>query len=315
LKQLLALMLMAVSALATAQSFPSKTIRLVSGVTPGSASDTMARLVAEKMSASLGVAVIVENRLGAGGVVAAKYVASAEPDGHLVMIYTSAFTIAPLLNPGTIDPKELIPVATLGAVPTILITSPEKGYKSASDLVAAAKKQPGKVVCATAGSGSSTHMNLERFRIAAGVEFVNVHTKGASEALTEVISGRADCYFALIFQAQKMRDAGKIVALANGAPKRSSLMPDVPTTLELGYPQSDYNFWIGALVAAKTPREIVQRLHREFTTALAQPDIRERMKGLGVDPLDLSVAEFEAMITKELKENAELVKKAGIPTN
>jgi tripartite-type tricarboxylate transporter receptor subunit TctC len=315
LKQLLALMLMAVSALATAQNFPSKTIRLVSGVTPGSASDTMARLVAEKMSASLGVPVIVENRLGAGGVVAAKYVASAEPDGHLVMIYTSAFTIAPLLNPGTIDPKELIPVATLGAVPTILITSPEKGYKSAADLVAAAKKQPGKVVCATAGSGSSTHMNLERFRIAAGIEFVNVHTKGASEALTEVISGRADCYFALIFQAQKMRDAGKIVALANGAPKRSSLMPDVPTTLELGYPDSDYNFWIGALVAAKTPREIVQRLHREFTTALAQPDIRERMKGLGVDPLDLSLAEFEAMITKELKENAELVKKAGIPTN
>src|SRR6266850_719914 len=261
-----------------AQTFPSKTMRLVSGVTPGSASDTMARVVAEKMSASLGVPVIVENRLGAGGVVAAKYVASAEPDGHL-------------------------------------ISSPSTGYKTAADLVAAAKAQPGKVVCATAGSGSSTHMNLERFRLAAGVEFLSVHTKGASEALTEVISGRADCYFALIFQAQKMRDAGKVVALANGAPKRSSLMPEVPTTLELGYPNSDYNFWIGALVAAKTPRDIIQRLHREFNAALAQPDVQDRMRKLGVDPLQLSLEQFEAMINKELEDNARLIKAAGITPN
>src|SRR5436853_1306735 len=245
-----------------AQTFPSKTVRLVSGVTPGSASDTMARILAEKMTVALGQPVIVENRLGAGGVVAAKYVASAEPDGHLISIYTSAFTVAPLLNPGTIDPKELTAVATLGTVPTILITSPSTGYKSAADLVAAAKAQPGKVVCATAGSGSSTHMNLERFRLAAGVELLSVHTKGASEALTEVISGRADCYFALIFQAQKMRDAGKVVALVVSSPQRTSLMPDLPTTEEAGYPNSAYNFWVGALVSSKTPRAIVERLHK-----------------------------------------------------
>src|SRR5207247_9137098 len=172
-------------------------------------------------SASRGVAVIVENRLGAGGVVAAKYVASAEPDGHLVMIYTSAFTVAPLLNPGTIDPKELTAVATLGTVPTILITSPSTGYKTAADLVAAAKAQPGKVVCATAGSGSSTHMNLERFRLAAGVEFLSVHTKGASEALTAVISGRADRSCALSFQPQQTRAARPVAVLASSAPERS----------------------------------------------------------------------------------------------
>jgi tripartite-type tricarboxylate transporter receptor subunit TctC len=123
---------------AAAQGFPSKTIRLVSGVSPGSASDTMARVLAEKLSASLGQPVIVENRLGAGGAVAAKYVASAEPDGHLVSIYTSAFTVAPLLNPGTFDPKDLTPVAALGTVPTVLITYPGKGYKTLADLVAAA---------------------------------------------------------------------------------------------------------------------------------------------------------------------------------
>src|SRR3989442_1428863 len=189
---------------ANAQTFPSKTVRLVSGVTPGSASDTMARILAEKMTVALGQPVIVENRLGAGGVVAAKYVASAEPDGHLISIYTSAFTVAPLLNPGTIDPKELTAVATLA---------------------------------------------------------------------------------------------------------------EVPTTLELGYPNSDYNFWIGALVAAKTPRDIIQRLHREFNAALAQPDVQDRMKKLGVDPLQLSLEQFEAMISKELEDNARLIKVAGITPN
>src|SRR5882762_3148545 len=182
-----------------AQTFPSKTVRLVSGVTPGSASDTMARILAEKMTVTLGQPVIVENRLGAGGVVAAKYVASAEPDGHLISIYTSAFTVAPLLNPGTIDPKELTAVATLGTVPTVLIVNPSKGYKSVADLVAAAKAKPGQLVASNAGIGSSTHMNLERFRLAAGIEFLSVPMKGPSEAMSEVISGRADLYFAPVF--------------------------------------------------------------------------------------------------------------------
>ena len=204
-----------------AQTFPSKTMRLVSGVTPGSASDTMARVVAEKMSASLGVPVIVENRLGAGGVVAAKYVASAEPDGHLVMIYTSAFTVAPLLNPGTIDPKELTAVATLGTVPTVLIVNPSKGYKSVADLVAAAKAKPGQLVASNAGIGSSTHMNFERFRLAAGIEFLSVPTKGNAEAITEVITGRADAYFSPVFSVIPHIKEGRVQALAVGSPKRT----------------------------------------------------------------------------------------------
>ena len=295
-----------------AQTFPGKTVRLVSGVTPGSASDTMARVVAEKMSASLGVPVIVENRLGAGGVVAAKYVASAEPDGHLVMIYTSAFTVAPLLNPGTIDPKELTAVATLGTVPTVLIVNPSKGYKSVADLVAAAKAKPGRLVASNAGIGSSTHMNLERFRLAAGIEFLSVPTKGNAEAITEVITGRADAYFSPVFSVIAHVKEGRVQALAVGSPKRTPLFPDLPTTVEAGYPNSDYNFWIGALVASKTPRETVQRLHREFNAALAQPDVQDRMKKLGVDPLQLSLEQFEAMISKELEDNARLIKAAGI---
>jgi tripartite-type tricarboxylate transporter receptor subunit TctC len=310
MKLLLAIAALAVSMAAQAQSYPTKTVRMISGVTPGSASDTMARILAEELSKKLGQPVIVENRLGAGGLVGAKWVATQEPDGHNVMMYASAFTVSTLLNPG-LDPKELAPVATVATIPTIMITPPGR-YKTAKDFVAAAKAQPGRLNCATAGSGSATHMALERFRAAAGFEVQNIHTKGAGEALTEVISGRADCYFALVFQAQKMKDAGKVDAHLVSGPKRTSLMPDLPTTEEAGYPNSAYNFWLGTLVAAKTPRPIIERLHNEINALVQSPDISDRIKKLGADPLSLSLSEFQAMIDRELKENAELIKKAGI---
>jgi tripartite-type tricarboxylate transporter receptor subunit TctC len=297
-----------------AQGYPTRTVRFISGVTPGAASDTMARILAEKLSASLGQPVIVENRLGAGGLVGAKWVSTQEPDGHNIMMYASAFTVSTLLNPSVLDPKDMAPVATVATIPTVMISPPGK-YKTVKDFVAAAKAQPGKLVCADAGTGSATHMAFERFRFAAGFEALNVHTKGPSEALTEVISGRADCYFALVFQAVKMREAGKVDALVVSSPRRSSLMPDLPTTVEAGYPKSDYNFWVGALVAAKTPREIVERLHKEINALVQSQEISAQIRKLGADPLTLSIAEFQAMIDRELVENAELIKKAGIKAN
>jgi tripartite-type tricarboxylate transporter receptor subunit TctC len=315
MRKLVGLVFLLLSSALAAQTFPSKTVRLISGVSPGAASDTMARVVADKLAQSLGQSVIVENRLGAGGAVAAKYVSTAEPDGHLIMIYTSAFSIAPLLNPGSFDPKELTAVATLGTVPTVMVVHPSKGYKSVDDVVKAAKAKPGELVAANAGMGSSTHMNLERFRLAAGVTFLNVPMKGPSEAMTEVISGRADLYFAPVFSIIPHVKEGRLQPLAVGSPKRTALFPDLPTTVEAGYPNSDYNFWIGALVATRTPKEIVQRLNKEFNAALRQPDIQERMKNLGVDQLNLSIDEFESMIRKELADNAELVKTTGMKTN
>jgi len=312
-KAIVAIVSMLLASVCFAQAYPTKTVRFVSGVTPGSASDTMARILAEKLSVSLGQPVIVENRLGAGGLVGAKYVAQAEPDGHTIMMYASAFTVSTLLNPG-LDPKDLAPVATVATIPTVLITPPGR-YKTAADFIAAAKAQPGRLVCATAGVGSATHMALERFRFAAGFEVVNVHTKGAPDALTEVISGRADCYFALIFQALKMRDAGKVAAHAVSGPGRSSLMPELPTTVELGYANSAYNFWLGALISSKTPREIVERLHREINTIVQSPETNGRIRKLGADPLSLSIADFDAMIQRELVENADLIKRAGIKAN
>lgn len=298
-----------------AQGFPSKTIRLVSGVTPGSASDTMARIVAEKLQASLGQPVIVENRLGVGGLIGAQYVAKAEPDGHTVMVYASAFTVAPLLSPGVLDPKDLTPVATMATIPTVLVVSSSKGYKTVADLVAAAKAKPGGIVASSAGIGSSTHMNLERFRISAGIDVLHVPLKGAPEALTEVLTGRADFYFALPFQVVANVKSGKLLALAVGSPKRSALFPDVPTTIEAGYPNSDYNFWIGALISSKTPREIVLRLNREINAAVSSPEVKERFLKLGADPLIISLPEFEAMIREEFESNAKLIKAAGIKAN
>jgi tripartite-type tricarboxylate transporter receptor subunit TctC len=228
-------------------------------------------------------------------------------------MYASAFTVSTLLNPG-LDPKEMAPVATVATIPTVLITPPGR-YKSPQDFVQAAKAQPGKLACSSAGSGSATHMALERFRFSAGFEVLMVHTKGAGEALTEVVSGRADCYFALVFQAQKMADAGKVSALAVSGPKRTALMPNLPTVEEAGYPGSNYNFWVGTLVSAKVPRPIVERLHKEINAAVQSPEISDRIRKLGADPLSMSIADFEGMIQRELKENAELIKKAGIKAN
>ena len=295
---------------AAAQTFPSRTVHLISGVTPGSASDTMARILAEKMTASLGQPVIVENWLGAGGLVGASRVAKSDPDGHIVMIYASAFTVSPLLTPGVLDPKDLTPVATIATIPTVLVVKADRGFKTVADLVAAAKAKPGAIVATSAGIGSATHMNLERFRIAAGINVLHVPLKGAPEALTEVLTGRADFYFALPFQARAQ--AGKVLALAVGSPKRSALFPDVPTTVEAGYANSDYNFWVGALLPSKTPREIVQRLHREFNAAVSAPDVRERIIKTGADPLTLTIPEFEAMIREEFAANAKLIKAANI---
>ena len=306
---------LALAASVQAQQFPSKRVAFVSGVTPGSASDTMARILAEKLQQKWGQTVIVENRLGAGGLVGAKYVAGSEPDGHLIMMYASAFTVSPLLQPDVMKTSELQPVATVATIPTVLVAQPEK-YKTIKDFVGAAKAKPGELVCADAGIGSATHMAFERFRFAAGIpEVVNVHTKGVGEALTEVIGGRADCYFALVFQAKKMVDAGKLTALATSSPKRSALMPNIPTLEEQGLQNASYNFWVGALVPAKTPREIVAKLHDDITALVESPEVSEQIKKLGCDPLPMSVKEFEDMVAKEIRENSELIKKANIKAN
>jgi len=311
----LATLALALSLGAQAQQYPTKRVTFVSGVTPGSASDTMARILADKLTQKWGQTVIVENKLGAGGLVGAKFVANSEPDGHTIMMYASAYTVSTLLQPDVMHPSELQPVATVATIPTVLIAQPEK-YRTIQEFVGAAKKSPGKLICSDAGIGSATHMAFERFRFAAGIpEVVNVHTKGVGEAITEVVSGRADCYFALVFQAKKIVDSGKLVALGTSSPKRSALMHDVKTLEEEGFKNASYNFWVGALVPAKTPRAIVDKLHDDITALVESPEVVEQIKQLGCDPLPMSVKEFEQMVANELRDNGEIIRKAGIKPN
>ena len=301
---------------AQTQAFPWKTVRLVSGVTPGSASDTMARIVSEKLQASLGQPVIVENRLGAGGIVAAGYVAKADPDGHTISVYTSAFTVVPFTTNPPWDPiADFAPVATLATTPNILVTAPSRGYSTVQELVAAAKANPGKLTYASAGLGSSTHMGGEKFKAAAGIDVVHVPYKGAPEAIADVIAGRVDYYFAPVVSALGQIRDGKLRALAVGAPKRTPALPDLPTTVEAGYPGSDYNFWVGMLVAAKTPRETVERLNQEVNRVLQTPEVRERTEKLGAEVLMMPLPAFEAMIRQELIDNEKVLQAAGVKRN
>ena len=306
----------ALAGAALAQTYPSKTVRLISGTTPGSATDTVARAIADRMQANLGQSVIVENRLGAGGLIATTSIAKGEPDGHTILIHAAAYTVSTLISPLQFDPhKDITPVAAVAVMPTTIVTSPSKGFKNLQELVAAAKAKPGTFNATTAGVGSSTHMNAERFRFSAGIDVVHVHFKGTPEALTEVLAGRADYFFAPTFSIMPYLKDGRLVALAMGSQRRSNLLPDVPTSAELGYANSDYHFWIGALVSGQTPRALVERLHSELNRAVQSPDVQERFAKLGVEPLTMGMVEFQAMIAKELEDNAKLIKAAGIKAN
>ena len=298
---------------APGQTFPWKTVRLVSGVSPGSASDTMARVISEKLQANLGQPVIVENRIGGGGIVGAGFVAKAEPDGHTISVYTSSLTMVPFRpNPPFDAARDLAPVAVIATIPNVLIVSPARGWNTLQDLVAAAKARPGQLTYGSAGVGTSTHMGAEKFRYAAGIEVVHVPYKGAPEAVADVLAGRIDFNFAPAVAVMGPIREGKLRALAVGAAKRARVLPTVPTTVEEGYPGSDYNFWVGLLVASKTPRETVERLNDEVNKVMQLGDVRERLERLGAEVLTLSRADFETMIREEFEENAKLVKAAGI---
>jgi len=285
--------------------------------TAGSASDIVPRTVFEQLSGELGQSIIVENRSGAGGTIGAAAVARSEPDGYTILANSSAHTIVPSFYPNTpYDPaRDFAAIIPLGNMPNVLVVAPSKGFGSLQALVAAAKARPGSVNYASAGAGNSSHLNGERFRLAAGFEAVHLPFKGAPEALTEVIAGRADFYFSPLVNALPLLKDGQLQALAVSGSARASALPDVPTTVEAGYPNSEYNFWAGVFAPAKTPADIRAKLHAEIAKALQNPATREKLLGLGADPMPLSSAQFDALVRTEIETNTQLVKAAGIKVN
>ena len=302
---------------AFAQAWPTRPIRAMVPFAAGSSLDIVGRIVMDPLGTQLGQSIVIENRGGAGGSIGTGQVAKADPDGYTILIQASAHSAAPAAYPNiTYDPaKDFVAVIPFGTVPNVLVVAPGRDFKSATELAAAARANPGKFTYASAGVGSATHWAAERYRMSGGFEAVHVPFRGGPEALTEVMTGRVDFTCMGISSALPLIRDKKLVALAVSTPKRSSALPDVPTTLELGLKDSDYVYWMGLFVPAKTPPAIIEKLRAETAKALQNPNVVEKFKGQGIEPMPLSPAEFQALIVREVEANKALVKAAGLKFN
>jgi tripartite-type tricarboxylate transporter receptor subunit TctC len=301
---------------AASQSWPTKPVRVIVPFTAGSAVDIVARAVMEQVSAQIGQPVIVENRGGAGGTLGVGMVAKADPDGHTILVHstTHAVTATTYANPGYDARKDFAAITALASVPNVLVTAPGK-YKSVKEMIEAGRSKKGSLNYASAGAGSGAHLNAERLLMAAGIKAQHIPFKGGPEALTEIMSGRVDFYFVPLPPARGLIAGKKVDALAVSSAARAKALPDVPTTIEAGYPNSEYNFWMGMFLPVKTPAAIVTRLHEETMKALKNPTVIARLDKVGAEPMPMSPAAFDAFVRKEIDINATLVKAAGIEIN
>jgi tripartite-type tricarboxylate transporter receptor subunit TctC len=307
---------LACAAPAAAQDWPSRTINAIVPLGAGSASDIVARVVMEQVGRQLGQAAVVENRPGAGGTIGANTVAKAAPDGYTILVYGALASAHALHEKLPYDSlNDLIPVASLGQQILVIISSPAKGYKTLGDLVAAAKAKPGALNYSSAGVGSASHIGAERLRVSVGFEAQHIPFKGAAEAVTDVIAERSDFSVQLPATTLPLLKDGKLAALAVSAPKRATMFPDVPTTIEAGLPPSSvYPFYTGVYVPAKTPQPIVDKLASEIAKALQVAEVKARLAQLGVEPMPMSQGEFAQFTKDDIAANVALVKAAKIPT-
>jgi tripartite-type tricarboxylate transporter receptor subunit TctC len=314
---LTSLSLAIISLHARADSWPTRSLRAIVPVGAGSTTDIIPRIVFDQLSVQLGQPIVVENRSGAGGTIGAAFVAKAEPDGYTLLAHGSAHTIAPALHSSLPyhPARDFAAVVPLGITPGVLVVSPAKGFKTVGDLVAAAKANPGALNFSSVGVGTATHLSAERFRFSAGIQAVHIPFRGGSEALTEVIAGRADFFFAPMALALPHIRDGKVVALAVNGTQRSAALPDVPSLAEVGLRDAEYPIWFGLFMPAKTPADIVDRLSRETLKALQTPKIAERLTALGLDPMVMTPSEFAALVEREIAINAALVKAADLKPN
>jgi tripartite-type tricarboxylate transporter receptor subunit TctC len=295
-----------------ADAYPSRPIRVISPFPAGSASDTVGRVVLDKVSQILGQAMVVEAKPGAGGIVGFADVAKADPDGYtLVTSSTSMGTGMVLHSHLPYDPdKDFVSVAMFGVQPNVLVASKESGFKTVADLVAAAKAKPGTLTFASAGVGSSSHMAGEKLRLAAKIDVRHVPFK--DNGLTEVMAGRIDYYFIPLAAAASALGSGKLEVLAVSSAKRVPLLPNVPSIAEAGYPGAEFNFWVGLSAPAKTPRDIVDTLHDATEKALADPDMAAKLAKLGVEPEQMSVDQFGKFVKDDIAATVQLAKAADI---
>jgi tripartite-type tricarboxylate transporter receptor subunit TctC len=313
LKLVLALSV-AVSTLAEAQGYPSKPVHSIISFTPGSSTDIVWRIVLQKVSEYWGQPIVAENRAGAGGSIGSAIVARAAPDGYTLLVNSSAHSVNPAIYAKLPyeTTRDFIDIVPLAVQPNVLVVSAASPVKSVADLLAAARAKPGAINFGHAGLGSGTHLSTEKFIAASGISVTQIPFKGTPEVITALMGGTVDVYWAPISAAMSNIRSGKLRPLAVSSARRSSQLPDVPTTGEAGVPNANSPLWFGVWAPAGTPADIVSKISTDVRRALADPGVREKLASLGNDPMDMAPEEFARFVRSEIDDYARVVRAAGI---
>ncbi len=305
---------LAAASAAPAQEWPSRLIKAVVPFGAGSAADVVPRLFFDRLSAELGQPIVVENRAGAGGTLGTAIVAKADPDGYSILANSSALTIAPSIFPNlTFDTsRDLASVLMIGISANVMIVPNARPWKTVADFIADAKAKPGSISFGSVGIGSAVHISAEKFRLAAGVETTHVPYRGGSEVIADILGGRVDFYFCPLATALPLIRAGQVRALLVSTVKRVPDLPDVPTPQEAGLKDAESAIWFGVFVPAKTPRDTIEKFHAAGMKVLSDPATQDAMKNLGIEPLPMTPKQMDELVVRELVDNQEVVKAAGI---
>lgn len=313
-----ALCAFAVAGASAAQDYPTKPIRMIIPFPPGGGSDVTGRVVAMALSERLGRQVVVDNRAGAGGIIGTELAANATRDGYTLLVVSLAHVISPWLYDlkGRYDPiKSFAPVAIMAASPVVLVAHPGVPAKSVADLVAFARKYPGKLQYASAGMGSVTHLAAELFKYSAKVEMLHVPYKGAGPAMVDVVAGHVNLVFGGLLATVPHVRAGRLRALGVGSLQRNPILPDVPSIAEAGVPDYETVNWFGLVVPAGTPASIIERLSREVAAVQDLPEVRKQLDGDGATVLRMTPAQFGAYMVADMEKWGRVVKGSGIKPN
>ncbi|MGH8619549.1 MAG: Bug family tripartite tricarboxylate transporter substrate binding protein [Burkholderiales bacterium] len=299
---------------AAAQDYPVRPVRTIVAYPPGGSTDIIARIIGQKLTDRLGQTVIVDNRGGAAGMIGAELVARATPDGHTLMVVDSPFVVNPFVFArvpyDTL--RDFTPIQLVGSSPLLLVVTASSPAKTLQEFITLAKAQPGKITIASAGTGASSHVVAELFKIRAGVNLTHVPFKGLGPALTDVTGGQVDSIFSSIPAALQLVKSGKLRALGICTKKRMGALPDIPTIEEGGVPDFEAAIWYGYQGPAGIPRPVVDKLSAEIARAAELPDVKERFTGMGLEVTLLGPDAFRQYIARELKKWGDVTKAAGI---
>jgi tripartite-type tricarboxylate transporter receptor subunit TctC len=297
-----------------AGDFPNRPVRVIVGFTPGGQPDVYARLIAGKLNETWSKALVVENRPGAGGVLAAQNVAAAKPDGYTLLSATASHVISQAIHikPPYDVVRDFAGVTMCAAGSYLLVVPPSLNVKTVQQLIALARAKPGEIKFASAGTGSGTHFAGEMFKQRAGIDVLHIPYKGIPETITDTVTGRVEFTMLPLVASAAMVKEGRLRPLAVTSLKRVGIYPDVPTVAESGLPGFQWDSWAGIFAPAKTPRPVVDKLNREMVRVLNMDDIKERIRSLGAEPDPGTPAEFDRFVAEQLRAVTDMVKKAKI---